>query len=145
VPTKLLTDLIKTYNDNDKKYSGELYDILDIKLQVFYDYYNKVRVPEDQYHNAFLVMLKDRASSFYYSKITGRPYDFITMVAMVKMHFETEENRQFYMSEWRETTLPRVIASNPTKSKLECLQILFDKLQKVQQGLSAEYQTEYSL
>ena len=67
------------------------------------------------------------------------------MVAMVKTHFETEENRQFYMSEWRETTLPRVIASNPIKSKLECLRMLFDKLQKVQQGLSAEYQTKYSL
>jgi hypothetical protein len=66
-------------------------------------------------------MLRDRAGTFYYSRITGRPYDFITMVAMVKEHFETEENRQFYMSEWRETTLPRVITSNPTKSKLECL------------------------
>jgi hypothetical protein len=98
MPTKLLTDLMKIYNNN-KKYGGELYNILNIKLQVFYNYCNKVGVPEDQYHNAFLVMLKDCASTFYYDRITGRPYDFITMVAMVKEHFETEENRQFYMSE----------------------------------------------
>jgi hypothetical protein len=127
-PMKLITDLMKIYNNNDKKYSGELYDILDVKLQVFYNCYNKVGLPEAQYHNAFSVMLKDEASNFYYSKITGRPYDFITMINMIKMHFKTEENRQFYMSEWRETTLPRVITSNPTKSKLECLQMLFNKL-----------------
>jgi hypothetical protein len=121
---------MKTYNNNDK-YGGELYDIIDIKLQVFYDCCNKVGLPEEQFQKAFSVMLKDYARSFYYSRITGRPYDFIIMVAMVKEHFETEENQQFYLSEWRETMLPRVIASNPSKSKLECLQILFDKLQKV--------------
>jgi hypothetical protein len=36
-PTKQLTGLMKIYNDNDKKYGGELYDILGVKLQVFYD------------------------------------------------------------------------------------------------------------
>ena len=92
MPTKLLTDLIKIYNDNNKKYGGELYDILDVKLQVFYNCYNKVRLPEDQYHNAFLVMLKDYANAFYYSRITRKPYDFIVMVVMVKEYFETEEN-----------------------------------------------------
>ena len=47
MPTKLLTDLMKVYNNNDKKYGGELYDILDIKLQVFYDCCNKVKLLED--------------------------------------------------------------------------------------------------
>ena len=88
---------MKTYNDSDK-YGGELYDIIDVKLQVFYDCCNKVGLPEDQFQKAFSVMLKDRARSFYYSRITGRPYDFSTMVVMVKEHFETEENRQFYLS-----------------------------------------------
>jgi hypothetical protein len=86
-------DLMKTYNDNNKKYNGELYDILDVKLQIFYDYYNKIRLPEDQYQNAFLLMLKDYASDFYYSRITRRPYDFTTMVSMVKRYFETKENQ----------------------------------------------------
>ena len=35
--SKQLTDLIKIYNDNGKKFGGEMYDILDIKLQIFYD------------------------------------------------------------------------------------------------------------
>jgi hypothetical protein len=95
--SKLITDLMKVYNDNDKKYGGELYDILDIKLQVFYDCCKKVGLPEAQYHAAFSVMLKDCARRFYYSRITGRSYDFTTMVAMTKAHFETEENRQSYI------------------------------------------------
>jgi hypothetical protein len=37
-------------------------------------------------------MLKGYARSFYHSRITRRQYDFITMVAMVKGHFETKEN-----------------------------------------------------
>ena len=41
--------------------------------------------------------------------------------------------------------LLKIITSNLLKSKLECLQILFDKLQKVQQAMLAEYQTEYNL
>ena len=38
---KILTELIKLYN-NKKKYGGELYDTLNIKLKIFYDNYNKI-------------------------------------------------------------------------------------------------------
>ena len=48
-------------------------------------------------------MLKDWASDFYYNKITGRSYNFIIIVQIVKIYFKTEENRQLYISEWRET------------------------------------------
>jgi hypothetical protein len=53
------------------------------------------------------------------------------MLAMTRTHFETEENRQLYMSEWRETTLPRIILDNPNKTRLECFELMFSKLQKV--------------
>jgi hypothetical protein len=105
----------------------------------------KVGLPEAQYHDAFSIMLKDRAAHFYYDKLSGRSYDFLTMINIMKAYFETEENRQFYMSEWRETTLTFVVMKNPTKSKLECLQIMIDKLEKIQRGLSEQYQTEYNL
>ena len=91
MPTKLLTDLIKIYNNNNK-YRGELYNILNIKLQVFYNCCNKVRLPKDQYYNTFSVMLKNHVSAFYYSRIIGRPYNFIAMVAIMKEHFKTKEN-----------------------------------------------------
>ena len=47
-------------------------------------------------------MLKDQASDFYYNKIIGRSYNFITIVQMVKTHFKTKENCQLYILEWRE-------------------------------------------
>ena len=71
---------MKFYTNNAKKYGREVYDILNTKLQVFYNRYITVKVPEEQYYIAFLIMLKDQASNFYYNKITGRSYDFITIV-----------------------------------------------------------------
>ena len=43
------------------------------------------------------------------------------MVIKLKVHFDIDENRQEYITEWRETTLPRLIAANPRKSRLEVL------------------------
>ena len=44
------------------------------------------------YYKAYLIMLKGRASSYYYDKIAGRSLDFKAIVAMTKAHFEIEEN-----------------------------------------------------
>ena len=71
---------MKFYIDNTKKYKGELYDILNAKLQVFYNYYITVKVLEEQYYIVFLIILKDQVSNFYYNKITGKSYDFITII-----------------------------------------------------------------
>ena len=89
---------MKVYKDNKKYRSGE-YDILDVKLQVFFDYYRKIGLKERQFHLAFSTMLKDKASDFYYDKIIRRSYDFRTMVDLMRSYFETEENRQKYLSE----------------------------------------------
>ena len=83
---------MKVYKD-DKKYGGGEYDILDVKLQVFFDYYKKIGLEERQFYLVFSIILKDKASDFYYDKITGRSYDFRTMVDLMRSHFETEENR----------------------------------------------------
>ncbi len=44
IPTKEITSLIKIYTNQDDKYRGGIYDILDVKLQVFYDYRNKAGI-----------------------------------------------------------------------------------------------------
>jgi hypothetical protein len=67
---------MKIYNNNNKKYEGEEYNILDIKLQIFYDYCLKIGLSEAQYYYAYSAMLKRRTSFFYYDKIVGRMYDF---------------------------------------------------------------------
>ena len=71
---------MKFYINNTKKYRGEVYNILNTKLQVFYNHCITVKVPEEQYYIAFPIMLKDQVSDFYYNKIMGRLYNFITIV-----------------------------------------------------------------
>ena len=34
---KLLTELTKLYSDQEKKFGGEMYNILNSKLRIFYD------------------------------------------------------------------------------------------------------------
>jgi len=42
--TKELTNLTKLYYSDDSKYRGEIYDVLNTKLQIFYDYCNKAGI-----------------------------------------------------------------------------------------------------
>ena len=100
---KLLVKLARLYNDK-MKFTGEIYNILDVKLQIFYNCCRKVGILKDQLHEAFAVMLRGRAYLFYYDKITNWNYSFKTIVSLMKTHFKTEENRQLYLAEWRETT-----------------------------------------
>ena len=119
---------MKIYTKDTREYRGEVYDTLNTKLRYFYDCCSKLGVQESQYHLAFSVMLKGRAAKFYFDKVTGRNYSFQKMVQMMQQHFETEENRQRYLTEWRETTFLRIIKKNPDKTRMECLEILFDFL-----------------
>jgi hypothetical protein len=90
---------MKIYNNDKKKFTGEMYDILNIKLRVFYDCYAKVGLSDTQYYNVFLVMLKGRVITFYYNNLSGKGYDFKNIILKIKIYFETEENRQLYLSE----------------------------------------------
>ncbi|RKF77456.1 integrase and RNaseH domain-containing protein [Golovinomyces cichoracearum] len=141
VSTKLLTDLMKIYSQDDKKYGGEFFDFLDVKLQEFYDCCAKIGLT-GAYHHAFSIMLKGRARSYYYSMIARKSYYLTTMVNLMRTHFETDENRQMYISEWRMTTLKKTIIQNPDKSRLKCLKMTIETLQKLQQGLPIESRGE---
>jgi hypothetical protein len=90
-------------------------------------------------------MLKGRASTFYYDRLAGKGNDFNRMIYESRCHFETEENKQQYMSEWREITFPRIITANPGIPRLEYLQKLFDRLQTIQRSLFESYQEDFSL
>ena len=50
---------MKFYTNNAKKYRGEVYNIFNAKLQVFYNHCITVKVPEEQYYIVFLIMLKN--------------------------------------------------------------------------------------
>jgi hypothetical protein len=70
-----------------------MYDILNIKLRIFYNYCAKVGLPDTQYYNVFSVMFKGRAATFYYNNLSGKDYSFKNMILKTKIHFEIEENR----------------------------------------------------
>ena len=65
---------MKIYNNDKKKFIEKIYDILNIKLRVFYNCYVKVGLLNIQYYNAFLVMLKGRAAIFYYNNLFSKGY-----------------------------------------------------------------------
>jgi len=44
IPSREVTSLIKVYQDEEKKFGGEVYDMLGAKLQIFQDYCNKVGI-----------------------------------------------------------------------------------------------------
>ena len=143
--TKALTDLAKLYNDEALKFSGEKYDILDAKLKIFREMCRKADIQPYQYHEAFSTMLKGRAHQFYYDHLAERGFNFDEMIRRTKGFFHTTENHQLYLQEWRSTTFRNIIAQNPDKDLSQNLELLIDKLQKVQKGLSVDYQADYNL
>jgi hypothetical protein len=83
-------------------------------------------------------MLIGRAKDFYYEKLVKSPLGFDQLIKVVQGHFETAENRQKYLGDWQSTTLQQVIKRNRDKSKLECLDILFDTLVRIQKALGKD-------
>jgi hypothetical protein len=106
---RMLTDLAKIYSNNEEKFGGELYDILDSKVQIFVDYCEKAGVPPHLYHKAYSVMLKDRAKQFYFDRLAQENLNFDEMINRTRGFFHTVEDRQMYIQEWRSTTFVRII------------------------------------
>jgi hypothetical protein len=57
---KMLTNFAKFYN-NDPEFGNNYYNMLNTKLQVFYDLYNKAGIGPGYYHAAYNIMLKSKA------------------------------------------------------------------------------------
>jgi hypothetical protein len=134
----MLTDLTKLYTD-DLKFGGELYDVLDLKIQVFKNLCRKAGIPARGYHEAYDTMLKGKAHDFYYQHIDQKGYTFLEMVARTRTYIHTPENYQLYLNEWRSTMLKDVIAANPERDIAWCLESVITKLQKVHEGLKHNY------
>ncbi|OBR02159.1 Aurora kinase 2 splicing [Colletotrichum higginsianum IMI 349063] len=145
-PSKQLTDLTKLYT-NEMKYGGGMYDVFDSKMLIFRDNCHKAGITQRHFAGAFSIMLRDKALAFYFDRLCDdqAPADFHAMASRVKLHFETEESRQAYLTEWRNTTFDRVAIDNPGKSKMEVLEVMLDKLITIQRALPTAYNTEDSL
>ncbi|KAJ5576299.1 hypothetical protein N7535_003225 [Penicillium sp. DV-2018c] len=134
---KQLKNLARMYTNDEMRYSGKMYDVLEFKLLIFGDCALSIGIPQPHFAAALPIMLTGPALSYYYAHLcdVGIPRDFYTLVSRIRCHFETEDRHQLYASAWRNTTFYSVISENPGKSRIECLEILLDKITKIQRAL----------
>lgn len=142
--SKKISDFLKVFWDS-KKYTGDVFDILYYRLQVFQSTCNTLGIGPDLYLRLFPNILKGRAMEYYHSVLAGKGYDLKELVMALMNHFETEERKQFYLREWNTTTLAKTIEKNPEKTKLECFEIMIDYFLKLHNGLAKEYQYEHTI
>jgi hypothetical protein len=113
---KMLTDLAKLYVDDNLKFGGEFYDVLDQKIKIYKNFCRMAGIPAKGYHETYSIMLKSKARDFYYHYIDSQNIIFLEMVACTYTYFYTPKNYQLYINEWKSTVLKDVIAANPEKN-----------------------------
>lgn len=118
-----------------------------IELLVFYENCEKVGLLEIEYNRGFSSMLGGRAREYYFEKLARqkpRP-TFIQMYEAIQTHFETSERKLDYQQEWMAISLQRIIDDNPDKPRLECLEIMFADIRKIQPGIPPTSSTDQQL
>ena len=81
---------MKIYNNEEKKFGRDLYNILDTKLHIFFDCCAKVGLPKDALYNMYSIILKKHTTYFYYNQLSRRSYNFMQMVTITRDYFEIE-------------------------------------------------------
>src|SRR6202021_1919224 len=138
---KELGSLVKYYTE-ESKYNGEN-DNFDFKLTIFYDLCTKAAIPKVALAQAYSTMLKGMALDHYYTNPkNSRTTSFEQMHQATRNYFEGPEYRRKVLRQWNAATLRAVINQNPTKSKLDCLQLLIKDLRHLQHGLDFELHTD---
>ena len=135
--SKALTDLSKLYSDDKLKFRGDKYQYMETEIIMFYENCEKVGLQEVDYNRGFSSMLGGRAKEYYYDRLARlRPRPtFAQMYKAIQTHFETSERKVDYQLEWMAISLQRIIDNNPNKAKLDCLEIMFTDIRKIQPGI----------
>ena len=138
---KELSSLLKNM-DSNTRYGGRG-DFFDEKLERFLDRCEIAGVPPEGIRRAFHIMLKDAAEDFYN---TNKAYfSSLTMEQIFQAfreNFEGRESQLMYQKEWDAITLAKTIESHPDKTMEECLDILIQRLRKIQPGLAATLRSQ---
>jgi len=104
---------------------------------IFHDLCQKASVPSQAFDQAYSTMLRGLALNHYYTnrKNVTQTISFEQMCNATRNYFEGPEHKRNVLNRWNKTTLRTVIAKNPEKSTLECLQLLINDLRHLQHGL----------
>ena len=129
-----MTDLSKLYTDDKLKFRGDKYQYIRIELRMFYKNYRKVGLQEIDFDRGFSSMLRGRAREYYFDTLVFRKplLTFKQMHKAIRTHFKTSERVLDYQQEWIAISLQRIIDDNPDKARLECLEVIFADIRKIQ-------------
>lgn len=99
-----------------------------------------------QIHAIFPSILKGKVND-YFQIYVGRDKTFREMYLRFKERFNTDFIRQQYHLNWSSITFYtiREKAKNATKTPEQILKLLFDRLQRCQKAMGANYQFEHQL
>jgi hypothetical protein len=93
---KALIEVMKIYNNDSKKYSGEKYKVYSMKLRLFQDICNRIGLLQNQYKDTYSLILKSKVLEYYTTKIAGINLDFETMIKITYAYFEITQVREQY-------------------------------------------------
>lgn len=104
---------------------------------MFYENCGKVGLQEIDFDRGFSSMLGGRVREYYFDTLAFRkpPLTFKQMHEAIRTHFETSERVLDYQQEWMAISLQRIIDDNPDKARLECLEVMFADIRKIQPGI----------
>lgn len=107
-------------------------------LRVFYENCDRAGVSTDQYDKGFSIMLGGPAQDYYFENLTRDQgiFEFGYIVYAVYYHFYTSELITAYQLEWNAINLLSIIAKHLDKEKLECLELMFAEILKLQPGIA---------
>lgn len=87
-------------------------------------------------------MLDGDAPEYYYTNIAPlQTTDFKTIIYELRKRFLTEQQKRKDFSEWIWLSLENVIAENPEKIALTCLELMLKRLKKIKFRLDQMYRT----
>ncbi|RAL62549.1 hypothetical protein DID88_004400 [Monilinia fructigena] len=135
VPNALL-NLQKFYSP-DEKYEGDD-DNFDYKLSIFYEIARRAELPTEQFYQAFPMMLKGSALSFYHSSRDDLPDTFKSLCEYMKQEFEGVQYERNMLAQWNAITLTTVRKSNKDKTLGESFNIMAKELRSLQMRLQKE-------
>ena len=125
---KLISEITKIYRD-DHRYDGSN-GSFDQKLRIFYDIYNRVKLPREETLRAFPVMLKGLAQDhFYNNELSDRTFQ--EVCDNIRNFFEGPGYFRKNLDIWNSVTLTTISAENPSKTTYEHVQLMINKLRQV--------------
>ncbi|KAK4205935.1 hypothetical protein QBC37DRAFT_243184, partial [Rhypophila decipiens] len=91
-------------------------------------------------------MLTGKALDYYHNRLSREQRsNMLWSMNALSENFETDEIKLSYLQEWQTMSYAKIVEKNPEKTRLECLEMLFDELTKIQRALPPTYQSDYTL